>query len=179
MVLTPGVSNVMAAHMISLARKEYAAEWRPRGTQSPAAESPADAGNGSAAKPPAPEGDAVEPTRVGASASSVVASQAQPPPAFLGNSCNALPRIHWCRSYAVPLPSRQSEASDEQLHAWCQVRYTYYTAGSGGVGPTIMETSMLLAGTDVVVFKDGERVCQPADPQHSLWPCSSRTVGQP
>ena len=39
------------------------------------------------------------------------------------------------------------------------MRYTYYTAGSGGVGPTIMETSMLLAGTDVVVFKDGERVC--------------------
>ena len=39
-----------------------------------------------------------------------------------------------------------------------QVRYTYYTAGSGGVGPTIMETSMLLAGTDVVVFKDNERV---------------------
>lgn len=39
-----------------------------------------------------------------------------------------------------------------------QVRYTYYTAGSGGVGPTIMETSMLLAGTDVTVFKDNERV---------------------
>ena len=42
------------------------------------------------------------------------------------------------------------------------MRYTYYTAGSGGVGPTIMETSMLLAGTEVVVFKDGERVCLPA-----------------
>lgn len=39
-----------------------------------------------------------------------------------------------------------------------RVRYSYYTAGSGGVGPTILETSFLLAGTDVVVYKDGERV---------------------
>ena len=39
-----------------------------------------------------------------------------------------------------------------------RVRYTYYTAGSGGVGPTILETSFLLAGTDVVVYSDGEKV---------------------
>ena len=39
-----------------------------------------------------------------------------------------------------------------------RVRYTYYTAGSGGVGTTILETSFLLAGTDVVVYSDGEKV---------------------
>lgn len=39
-----------------------------------------------------------------------------------------------------------------------RVRYTYYTAGSGGVGPTILETSFLLAGTDVVVYSNGEKV---------------------
>lgn len=40
-----------------------------------------------------------------------------------------------------------------------RVRYTYYTAGSGGVGQTILETSFLLAGTDVVVYSNGEKVC--------------------
>ena len=54
----------MAAHMISLARKEYAAEWRPRGTLGGSAQPPSDAGNGSQTKPPAPEGDPVEPKRV-------------------------------------------------------------------------------------------------------------------
>jgi hypothetical protein len=39
-----------------------------------------------------------------------------------------------------------------------RVRYSYYTAGSGGVGPTIMETSMLLAGEDVTVYADGKQV---------------------
>ena len=39
-----------------------------------------------------------------------------------------------------------------------RTRYTYYTAGSGGVGPTILETSFLLAGTDVVVYRDNKRV---------------------
>ena len=39
-----------------------------------------------------------------------------------------------------------------------RVLYSYYTAGSGGVGPTIMETSLLLAGTPVTVFANGEKV---------------------
>lgn len=39
-----------------------------------------------------------------------------------------------------------------------RVRYTYYTAGSGGVGQTILETSFLLAGTDVVVYSEGKKV---------------------
>lgn len=39
-----------------------------------------------------------------------------------------------------------------------RVLYSYYTAGSGGVGPTILETSLLLAGEPCVVYANGERV---------------------
>ena len=38
-----------------------------------------------------------------------------------------------------------------------RLRYSYYTAGSGGVGPTILETSMLLAGEEVVAYRDGQK----------------------
>lgn len=34
-----------------------------------------------------------------------------------------------------------------------RVLYSYFTAGSGGAGPTILETSFLLAGEDVVAYK--------------------------
>ncbi|KAL6745899.1 Saccharopine dehydrogenase [Haematococcus lacustris] len=37
------------------------------------------------------------------------------------------------------------------------LRYSYYTAGSGGAGPTILQTSFLLAGEPVVVYKEGQR----------------------
>ena len=36
--------------------------------------------------------------------------------------------------------------------------YSYYTAGSGGAGPTILETSFLLAGEGVEAYVDGEKV---------------------
>lgn len=36
------------------------------------------------------------------------------------------------------------------------LRYSYYTAGSGGAGPTILETSFLLAGERCTVYKDGK-----------------------
>jgi hypothetical protein len=36
------------------------------------------------------------------------------------------------------------------------LRYSYYTAGSGGAGPTILETSFLLAGEKCTVYKDGK-----------------------
>jgi hypothetical protein len=35
-------------------------------------------------------------------------------------------------------------------------RYSYYTAGSGGAGPTILATSFLLLGEEAVVFVDGK-----------------------
>lgn len=33
-----------------------------------------------------------------------------------------------------------------------------YQAGSGGVGPTILETSLLLAGEEVTAFVDNKKV---------------------
>jgi hypothetical protein len=36
------------------------------------------------------------------------------------------------------------------------LRYSYYTAGSGGAGPTILETSFLLAGEPCTVYRDGQ-----------------------
>lgn len=74
----PGVSNVMAAHMISLARKEYDSEFN-----------------------------------------------------YVADSSSSSPE--------APRPQR--------------VLYSYYTAGSGGAGPTILNTSFLLAGEDVVAYK--------------------------
>ena len=94
------MSNLMAAHMISIARREYDADWRLT-TRSGEPESQHDPGSSRLPLPQPLVGDAVEPTRV---------------------------------------------------------RYSYYTAGSGGVGPTILETSFLLAGTDVVVYRNGEKV---------------------
>lgn len=41
------------------------------------------------------------------------------------------------------------------------LRYSYYTAGSGGAGPTILETSFLLAGEPVTVYKDGQAFTLP------------------
>lgn len=34
-----------------------------------------------------------------------------------------------------------------------RVLYSYYTAGTGGVGPTILDTTFLLAGEEVAVYK--------------------------
>lgn len=100
----------MAAHMVSIARREYGSDWRliGSGEQSQAG-----------SKMPKPlEGTPVEPVRV---------------------------------------------------------RYSYYTAGSGGVGPTILETSFLLAGTDVVVYRDGKKARQALSHRGTLWVenCSS------
>lgn len=37
-------------------------------------------------------------------------------------------------------------------------RFYYYTAGSGGAGPTILSTSFLLLGEDVVAYSKGSLV---------------------
>lgn len=39
--------------------------------------------------------------------------------------------------------------------------YSYYTAGTGGVGPTILETTFLLAGEPVIAYKEGKRFSLP------------------
>jgi len=37
-------------------------------------------------------------------------------------------------------------------------RFFYYTAGSGGAGPTILTTSFLLLGEDVIAYNKGEEI---------------------
>ncbi|KAK4276299.1 hypothetical protein QN277_019263 [Acacia crassicarpa] len=39
-----------------------------------------------------------------------------------------------------------------------RLRFNYYTAGSGGAGPTILATSFLLLGEEVVAYSKGEKV---------------------
>lgn len=39
------------------------------------------------------------------------------------------------------------------IHAF---RFFYYTAGSGGAGPTILATSFLLLGEDVIAYNKGQ-----------------------
>ncbi|XP_057954434.1 uncharacterized protein LOC131148615 [Malania oleifera] len=46
----------------------------------------------------------------------------------------------------------ESERQPERL------RFYYYTAGTGGAGPTILATSFLLLGEDVIAYRKGEKV---------------------
>ncbi|KAF7827335.1 Saccharopine dehydrogenase / Homospermidine synthase [Senna tora] len=39
-----------------------------------------------------------------------------------------------------------------------RLRFSYYTAGTGGAGPTILSTSFLLLGEEVVAYSKGERL---------------------
>ncbi|KAJ0976134.1 hypothetical protein J5N97_018099 [Dioscorea zingiberensis] len=39
-----------------------------------------------------------------------------------------------------------------------RLRFSYYTAGSGGAGPTILATSFLLLGEDVIAYNKGEKI---------------------
>lgn len=39
-----------------------------------------------------------------------------------------------------------------------RLRFSYYTAGTGGAGPTILATSFLLLGEEVVAFRKGKEV---------------------
>ncbi|XP_062202958.1 uncharacterized protein LOC133905241 [Phragmites australis] len=39
-----------------------------------------------------------------------------------------------------------------------RLRFFYYTAGSGGAGPTILTTSFLLLGEDVIAYNKGEEI---------------------
>ncbi|KAF6152913.1 hypothetical protein GIB67_039620 [Kingdonia uniflora] len=39
-----------------------------------------------------------------------------------------------------------------------RLRFSYYTAGSGGAGPTILATSFLLLGEEVVAYSKGEKI---------------------
>ena len=39
--------------------------------------------------------------------------------------------------------------------------YSYYTAGTGGVGPTILDTTFLLAGEPTIAYRDGKKYILP------------------
>ncbi|GAV65043.1 Saccharop_dh domain-containing protein [Cephalotus follicularis] len=39
-----------------------------------------------------------------------------------------------------------------------RLRFFYYTAGTGGAGPTILATSFLLLGEEVIAYKKGEKI---------------------
>ncbi|CAM6099817.1 unnamed protein product [Calypogeia fissa] len=55
---------------------------------------------------------------------------------------------------AAELIRLNKTASSESLPE--RVRYSYYTAGSGGAGPTILATSYLLLGEEVEVYQKGQ-----------------------
>ncbi|CAI5475738.1 unnamed protein product [Closterium sp. Yama58-4] len=48
------------------------------------------------------------------------------------------------------------------------LRFSYFTAGTGGAGPTILTTSLLLLGEPATAFKDGQRLQLPAYSQQRL-----------
>ncbi|CAK9187683.1 unnamed protein product [Ilex paraguariensis] len=49
-------------------------------------------------------------------------------------------------------------AKSESKGAPERLRFFYYTAGSGGAGPTILSTSFLLLGEEVVAYNKGEKI---------------------
>lgn len=49
-------------------------------------------------------------------------------------------------------------ARDEDRGIPEKLRFSYYTAGSGGAGPTILATSFLLLGEEVIAYSKGEKV---------------------
>jgi hypothetical protein len=83
------------------------------------------------------------------------------------------PAFEECRGGFTMLPSKVTALHSAAVvsHAGegtepVRLLYSYYTAGTGGVGPTILETSFLLAGEPVLAYKDGK--------QYSLAPVSER-----
>lgn len=60
--------------------------------------------------------------------------------------------LSFTRLRSVSLPSLHNAGEGVQPQ---MLRYSYYTAGSGGAGPTILETSFLLAGEPCTVYRDG------------------------
>ncbi|XP_068660798.1 uncharacterized protein [Aristolochia californica] len=49
-------------------------------------------------------------------------------------------------------------AKNENLGEPERLRFFYYTAGTGGAGPTILATSFLLLGEDVIAYNKGEKI---------------------
>ncbi|CAL8463528.1 g3062 [Coccomyxa elongata] len=133
----PGISNVMAAHMISIARREYNADWSYASQTSAQhnGRSSSTLGSSSSSSNPAQELEAV-PLRSGVA--TMEPNEGKPGATTSYTESNSI----------EPVEPRR-------------VLYSYYTAGSGGVGPTILETSILLAGEPVTVYANGEKLVVP------------------
>ncbi|CAI8617230.1 unnamed protein product [Vicia faba] len=56
----------------------------------------------------------------------------------------------------VRLAESESESESEDKPE--RLRFYYYTAGTGGAGPTILATSFLLLGEEVVAYSKGEKI---------------------
>jgi Saccharopine dehydrogenase NADP binding domain len=125
----PGTSNLMAAHMISTARKVSWSLGRRAVASSQAQPNPADR--------IACPGRGLRPSRHSA-----------------GHMGSTLSRARLQEyNHDGTLRDQPGEGAVQPA----RLRYSYYTAGSGGVGPTILETSMLLAGEEVVAYRDGQK----------------------
>ncbi|KAK9827368.1 hypothetical protein WJX81_002139 [Elliptochloris bilobata] len=144
----PGVSNVMAAHMVSIARREYEDDWSWRGSKAaavPARASSAGAAGGALGE--AEAGSGLPEARGGGGGGAATAVLEAPQDA--GRS-----------TVGAGPPAAVGPVAGEPVEPK-RVLYSYYTAGSGGVGPTILETSLLLAGEDVTAFVDNQKVMAP------------------
>ncbi|KAJ1420648.1 Saccharopine dehydrogenase, NADP binding domain [Sesbania bispinosa] len=53
---------------------------------------------------------------------------------------------------------RAAESDNKDKHKPERLRFYYYTAGTGGAGPTILATSFLLLGEEVVAYNKGEKI---------------------
>lgn len=59
--------------------------------------------------------------------------------------------VHYCKKKKIILVE-----SDIFLSHDVNFRFSYYTAGTGGAGPTILATSFLLLGEEVTAYKQGK-----------------------
>lgn len=186
----PGVSNVMAAHIISIARKEYDEEWQYRQPQ------PGECvhwcltwgfllmywATNSLPLKQQEESSVLWNKALQqyvcrrvmirweynfTSIASLGCQISSPTPhfslhlfRFCLSSCassSRLPFLLFHLRSSQPFPCESSFCSPGEGREPNLLRYSYYTAGSGGAGPTILQTSFLLAGETVTVYKDGEK----------------------
>ena len=66
----------------------------------------------------------------------------------------------WSYRHGDKQTSTHTHPAPVQVHCSspCERRQTRWRLDAGGVGPTIMETSYLLAGTPVIAYADGKQV---------------------
>lgn len=68
-------------------------------------------------------------------------------------TCGIYPGVSNVMAAELVRAARNSESVEPE-----KLRFLYYTAGTGGAGPTILSTSFLLLGEDVIAYNKGEEV---------------------